>query len=68
MWSQHPEIARRWTKEGKGNVVAAGNVPPWMQNKQENGGDGNDKKNARRKAIQERLKKHSKKKDKSKAY
>lgn len=28
MWAKHPEIARRWTKEGKGHV--AGKKPPMM--------------------------------------
>lgn len=66
MWSQHPEIARRWTNEGKGNVVA--NVPPWMQGKQDSNSK-DDKKNHKRKAIQDRLKKiQGKDKKKSKAY
>lgn len=27
MWAKHPEIARRWTKEGKGHVAGYGSMP-----------------------------------------
>jgi len=68
MWAQHPKIARRWTNEGKGYV--AGNVPPWMQKDQGNGNQQKDeKKDARRKAIADRLNRHAKKNKKpGKAY
>lgn len=69
MWAKHPEVARKWTSEGKGNVMA-GNTPPWMQNNNQNDNGGDDKKSRRRQAIQNRLKRmhQGKGKPKGKAY
>jgi hypothetical protein len=64
LWSQHPEIARRWTREGKGEIMREPKsmskpLPPWMQrfgNKSQSAEkQGNPAMEARTKMARKRL-------------